>query len=247
VHLALERARLFEAHRSAVRDAKEAKAEFETSVYGLAHDLKNPTIALAGLAELLPEARDQAEWDELITQIRRSAAWVYQLVEALLEISRVGRTLTETEPVDLGVVTGRVIERARQTAPAARVTVRGSLPRIEASPTRVEQLVDNLVTNAIRHGGRDDVTVTIGAEHDADEVRLTVGDDGAGIAEADRERIFELFQRGTHGFSRGSGIGLALVRRIAESYGGTVELADSETGAAFVVRLPWTRLINGTG
>jgi signal transduction histidine kinase len=99
-------------------------------------------------------------------------------------------------------------------------------------------MIDNLVGNAVRHAGREDVTVTILCRVHDDGLTIEVADDGRGIDPEDRERIFGLFQRGRSTASKGSGVGLGMVRRIAQASGGTLTLADSERGAVFVIRLP---------
>jgi two-component system sensor histidine kinase PrrB len=104
-------------------------------------------------------------------------------------------------------------------------------------PEGLRLLVDNLVENAVRHGGS---RVEVGLRRaSGGALLLTVDDDGPGIAEADRERIFERFARGPDSNSPGSGLGLALVAQQAQLQGGSVEVGDSEAGGArFSVRLP---------
>ena len=97
-------------------------------------------------------------------------------------------------------------------------------------------LIDNLVENAVRHGG-DQVVVRL--VHDDHTLVLTVDDDGPGVPEPERERIFDRFSRGAGAKSPGSGLGLALVAQQAQLHDGRVEVGDSEQGGArFSVRLP---------
>lgn len=109
---------------------------------------------------------------------------------------------------------------------------------LRLDPVRAEQVLDNLVTNAVKHGGRDDLRVQVTSRLTADAVELRVTDDGRGVATEDAERIFGLFQRGRSAGAAGSGVGLGMVRRIVEHYGGEVGLEPRERGAAFVVSLP---------
>lgn len=247
LRLALERAELYRSEQSAREESQLARADLESALYSLSHDLKSPSLAISGFADLLPEAASDAERDEMLAHIKASAAYLHQLVDALLELSRVGRTQVETAPVDLAQTVAKVATRAEGTHPEATVRVQGPLPIVELNPVRAEQLLDNLIGNALVHGGRPDVSVTVSAQRGDGDLELIVADDGRGIPEQDRERVFELFQRGSTGGNRGSGVGLGMVRRIAESFDGTLELTDSEVGARFAVRVPGHRVVADGG
>jgi signal transduction histidine kinase len=232
LRLALERAELFEAHLAAQAAADRAAGELEATLVGLAHDLRSPTAAIAGFAALLGEVDSVEQRAEIVGQIRRSSRYVDELVGSLLEFAGVGRTQLELEPVDLGAVVATVAGRVAVTDPGAVVVIEGRLPVVLVNPVRIEQVVDNLVTNAVKHAGRGEVTVRVGVESGEQGVVLVVADDGRGIAPEDRERVFALFQRGRGADRDGSGVGLGMVRRIAESYGGSVRVADAPQGGA---------------
>jgi signal transduction histidine kinase len=109
------------------------------------------------------------------------------------------------------------------------------------NPVRARQLLTNLVENAVRHGGRDDIRVRSGAEPGPSGYAVvTVSDDGVGIPEEHRERIFGIFERlGTTGASGGgTGIGLAICHRIVESFGGGIRAREADEGAIIEVTLP---------
>jgi signal transduction histidine kinase len=238
MRLALERTELYQEAERARQDAEEVRAELEGTLVGLAHDLKSPTLAISGFVRLLPDIDDPEERAEIVGHIEASSTYLHSLVEALVEVSRVGHTQTRTEDVDLGEVFSSVAHRVRGTHPGARVHLEGACPTVRMNPVRAEQMVDNLVGNAVRHAGREDVTVTILCRTHDDGLTIEVADDGRGIDPEDRERIFGLFQRGRSPAERGSGVGLGLVRRIAQTSGGTLTLGASERGARFVVHLP---------
>ena len=109
---------------------------------------------------------------------------------------------------------------------------------VVADPAALERLIGNLVDNAVRHASSA-VTVAVGgSDH---RVSVTVTDDGPGIAEPDRQRVFERFTRLDYARDRdhgGSGLGLAIVRELAHAHGGTVRIEDAAPGARFVVELP---------
>jgi signal transduction histidine kinase len=238
MRLALERAELYQEAERARQDAEEARAELEGTLVGLAHDLKSPTLAISGFVGLLSDIDDPDERAEIVGHIQASSVYLRDLVEALVEVSRVGHTQTRTEDVDLGETFSSVARRVRGTHPRARVHLEGACPTVRMNPVRAEQMIDNLVGNAVRHGGREDLTVTILCRMHDDGLTVEVADDGRGIDPGDRDRIFGLFQRGRSPAEKGSGVGLGMVRRIAQAYGGTLTLAESEQGARFIIHLP---------
>ncbi len=233
---ALERAQLTQAERRSRAAAERARQELESTVIGLAHDLRNPTVSLAGFAHLLSTTEDADERAEMAGHLEASARYIERLVQALLEVSRIGRTQTEREPVPLRPLVQQVADRWLHDHPLAKVRI-SELPVVDMNPVRLEQLLDNLIGNALRHAGRPDVTVLVTADVADDEFALTVSDDGQGVPVADREIVFQLFNRGATA-SEGTGVGLNLVQRIAGSYGGVAQIADTRTGATIVVRLP---------
>lgn len=238
LRLALERSDLAARHLEARRAAERANHELETMLVGLSHDLRSPAVAIHGYSSLLRGTADEEERAQFIDGISASSDYLNGLVDALLELSRVGRTQTETEPVDLAAVARMVAKRIAVSHPSATVEVDDELPVVRLNPIRAEQLVDNLVSNAVKHGGRDGLMVRVTGRHTDEVFELQVADDGGGVRPEDRDRIFDLFQRGRDPGSPGTGVGLGMVRRIAELHGGEVHLADSETGACFVVSFP---------
>jgi signal transduction histidine kinase len=240
VQLALERSELHEENLAARAEAERSSKELEAMLYGLSHDLRSPAIAISGFAALLSQTDDPVARAEMIERIQASTAYLNDLVDALLELSRIGRTQDAVEPVDLTKVARLVGQRLEATHPTVTVAVDEELPVVLLNPGRAEQLLDNLVGNAVKHGGREDLTVRIGARRTPDGVDVIVADDGRGVRDEDRDTIFALFQRGSSAGGRGSGLGLGMVRRIAEASGGSVRLdpAEGGSGATFVVTLP---------
>lgn len=250
--LALERADLFGQERDARQAIEAAHAELEALVFGLSHDLKNPIISLLGYAELLHEDHADSLGDEGRTFLDRMVAnanYMQQLLNDLLELSRVGRVQTESKPVALRPVAEAVRDEVARGHPGATVEVADALPTVEMNPVRARQLLTNLVENAVRHGGREDITVRVETEPSGpDEAVLLVVDDGEGIPTEHRERIFGIFERmsaSDRDAGGGTGIGLAVCRRIVESFGGTIAARDVDVGATIEVTLP--RPADGVG
>ena len=241
--LALDRARLLEGERQAREAIEAANAELETLVYGISHDLKSPIITLVGYLEYLQADYADKLDEEAQHYIRRMAAsahYMEDLLQDLLELSRIGRVQTETEEVDLPRIAAEVASSPTVTEGGARVEV-GPLPQLAANPVRVRQLLTNLVENAVRHGGKEDLTVRIASERSADGgVAVTVADNGVGIAPQYREKVFGIFERLEHSGNsgKGTGIGLALCRKIMESMGGRITIDDVEVGTCFRLEFP---------
>lgn len=235
--LALERAELFGQERSARAQIETAHAELEAFVYGISHDLKNPIITLLGYAELLNSDHGDRLDDEgrhFLQRMTASAEYMHELLNDLLELSRIGRVQTEPETVDLTAIATAVAEETGRAHPAVTVHV-DELPAVHMNAVRVRQLLTNLVENAVKHGGRDDITVTVSTGDDAPPgmARVIVADDGVGIPPEHHDRVFGMFERlgeGAYGDGGGTGIGLSICRRIAEVAGGSIGLGEPETG-----------------
>ncbi|QKG23089.1 sensor histidine kinase [Actinomadura verrucosospora] len=200
------------------------------------HDLRNP---IAGLHLQLEMALDEVDEETrpLIASALRDAERLNDIVIDLLELSRLdSRVPQPVEPVDLAETARREVDRRGD---GVRITARlepGVIVR--ANPVRIARVLGNLLSNAERHA-ESGVEVTV--RRDGATALLQVEDDGHGIAPDQRERVFERFARLTESRERdpqGTGLGLPIAREIAEIYGGSLTIADSERGARFVMRLP---------
>ena len=166
------------------------------------------------------------------------------LIADLLELSRIGRSDPPSAALDLQSLAEQVVESARMSHPAARVRVDGVLPVVRMSDVRARQLLTNLVDDALKHGGRDDLAVTVSATPtDTGSILLSIADDGRGVPPEYRARVLRVFERlDAARSSSGTGMGLAICKRIVESVGGTLEVAGpppgSETGTTIRIDLP---------
>jgi signal transduction histidine kinase len=228
--------------------ASQLKDEFLAT---LSHELRNPLNVISGFAQLLardPEAQRLPVVRRAAEAIRRNAAVQAQLVADLLDLSRLqtGKLGLDRQTVSLDTLVAEAAEALRQEAEARRILLRvercGEPALAEADPVRVQQIVWNLVQNAVKFtpdGGR----VTVRLERDGAEARLAVEDTGQGMDPTFLPDVFEMFSQADTRASRrygGLGIGLSLVRQLAELHGGRVR-AESEgvgRGARFTVWLP---------
>ncbi len=216
----------------------------------LSHELRNPLNAIGAHAAILesdPEARGLPAVRKAAAAIRRNAEAQARLVSDLLDLSRLrtGKLAIQRQPVLLGPLVTEAAEAVRAEAEAKElrleVEAAGEPVLAEADPVRVQQIVWNLLQNAVKftpEGG----WVTVRLKREGEEARLDVEDSGQGVAPEFLPRLFEMFSQEEAGEGRqgGLGIGLALVRQLVELHSGRVE-ADSQgpgRGARFTVWLP---------
>lgn len=241
-------------HDEEIREKTEAlarsNAELEMYAYAASHDISAPLRRIIGFEELL-ESRAKSKLDEgdldYLARIRRAADAALKLVTDMLTLSRTGREPLPLEDVDLNVVLGEVkAELAAELAAADARIEAEALPVLRAHAIPVHNILLNLISNAVkfRRAGRPAV-VRLSARRDGGWIEIAVADDGIGFDQAYAEKIFQPFLR-LHASSEyeGSGIGLAICRRAALRYGGTLT-AESEPGrgSTFTLRLPAAMLV----
>ena len=238
-----ELARTLEEMLQALEASRAESAQMLTSqrqfVADASHELRTPLTSVLANLDLLADTLE-GDHREVADSALRSSQRMRRLVADLLLLARqdVARTAAR-EPVDLRRV---VIDAAAELGPIAD----DHDLRVDAAPATIcgvrdelHRLALNLMENAIKHTPAGTV-ITASTELDGDAALLTVRDDGPGVPAEVRERIFERFVRGAGDRGGSSGLGLAIVRAVAESHGGTVRLEepDGRPGARFVVRLP---------
>ena len=226
------------------RRLETSNERLEQFAYAASHDLQEPLRMVTNYLKLL-ESRyaDEldAEAEEFIDFAVDGAERMRAMIDGLLEYSRVESRGNPIEPIDLGVVVDDVVTdltfRIEETD--ADVTV-DDLPRVEGDATQLRQVFQNLLDNAIEYSGETPPRIHVSADRVGDNYRISVSDDGIGIALDDHDRVFDVFQRlHTREEHEGTGIGLALCERIVERHGGDiwVESAPGE-GATFSFTLP---------
>ena len=222
-------------HRAEYAEVRRLNRRLEFLNDLLGHDVRNDVAVVDALTQGL--AADYGS-DERFETIRRKVDHVTELIHVARELNEAEVSDAELRSVDLSAAVQKAVDRAREGFPEATVRVEGEFP---ASVTvRGDSLVgsvfDNLLRNAVQHGGEDpEVVVSMTAS--ADEVRVSIADDGPGIPDSVGE---DLFGEGTAAEgSGGTGLGLYLVSRLVDRYGGRAEVEKKDpTETVFTVRLP---------
>jgi signal transduction histidine kinase len=239
--LALHRAGLLASEQAARRALQETNDELESFVYSASHDLKSPLIAMLSYIDILQAEHREALGEEGAWYLERMTAngeYMESLIQDLLELSRVGRLQTEPERVELAPMVGELVAEIRGQHPTFEADV-APLPIVWMNRVRARQLFVNLLENAVKHAGGGQVRVAVRAEpaYDGDMI-VSVSDDGPGVPAAYRERVFGVFERLEVDDQTGTGIGLAICRKIVDTIGGRIWLADRDDGAEFRLLLP---------
>jgi len=240
-------------NRRLYRDVQERDRRKDEFLAMLSHELRNPLGAITSAARLLELIGAVDERAIRATQVvGRQSAHLARIVDDLLDVSRVtvGHITLNKVPLDLRELAEQSVESLRASGQLDhhQVTLRGESAMVEADAARMQQVLTNLVVNAIKysdHGGK----INVGVAPDGDVVRVKVEDDGIGIAPELLGHVFEVFVQGEQSLDRakgGLGIGLTLVKRLIELQGGTVR-AYSEgagKGSTFLIELPRLRVVS---
>jgi len=229
----------------AQQNLERSNAELDQFAYVASHDLKEPLILLSAYARMLSERHGDALDEEgrtFLGHVRDEAARMKSMIDDLLDYSRLQTQAEDVSRVELGEVADTAV---RTLAPrieeaGARVEVQATLPVVHGSPAQFERLFRNLIGNAIKFRGEEPPVVTIAAESVDGECIVSVGDNGIGVDPAKAARIFDVFQR-LHSQDQyaGTGMGLAICKRIVERHGGRIWVDPAPSGGSvFKFALP---------
>ncbi len=227
-------------------DLARSNAELERFAYVASHDLQEPLRMVSSYTQLLSrryKGKLDASADEFIAYAVDGANRMQKLINDLLALSRVGTQARPSEPVDTGSILRRVLSDMRPTIEAAdaKIIAPEHMPTVLADGTQIGQLFQNLIGNALKFRREEPPRVEITTEQDeADLWRFSFKDNGIGIEPQYFERIFVIFQR-LHGKESypGTGIGLAICKKIVERHGGQLWVeSEPDQGANFLFTLP---------
>lgn len=258
-----ERTRLEEEHRELLKSEQEARRQAESAVQVrdellaiVSHDLRNPLAAIRGNSQLIRRRIMHANGQEMdkalapVSRIDEATTRMSVLINDLLDFGRLqaGQSLTlQRKATDLVALARTVASEFQRTTERHRIEVVTSLSRLVGTwdNVRLEQVLDNLMSNAIKYSpGGGKITMRISREPSEDErmwAVLSVRDQGMGVSTEDIPHIFEWFRRATNASGRisGAGIGLASASYIVDQHGGTITVtSEPGKGADFTVKLP---------
>jgi PAS domain S-box-containing protein len=261
--VAIDNARLYEASQQAAEERKvlldserRARAEAERNsqmkdefLATLSHELRTPLTAILGWAQVLRRgSRDQADLHRGLQTIERNARTQAQLIEDLLDMSSItsGKVQLELLPLAPAAIAAAAIDTVRPAAEAKHIRIERDFDNapgmVSGDASRLQQIIWNLLTNALKFTPRGG-TVTVGVKREGDQIAISVGDSGIGIAASFLGHVFERFRQADATTTRkhgGLGLGLSIVKHLVEQHGGTVTAASEGEGmgACFTVRLP---------
>ncbi|HAN77361.1 MAG TPA: hypothetical protein DCQ31_06090 [Bacteroidales bacterium] len=215
--------------------------ELEKFAYIVSHDLKTHVRGIANLSSWLAVDYSHLLDDEgknIINIMVSRAELMNELIEAILQYSRLGRITESMEVIDLKLLIEEVIQ-VLQVPPHIKVSLPQRLPQIYAEKVRIMQLFQNLLGNAVKFNDKAAGLVEINVSENTNLYEFTVFDNGPGIPAKYQAKAFEIFQKvHDHANKSGTGIGLTVVKRIVELYGGTIRIeSDGTNGTAFVFSL----------
>ncbi|MET0592619.1 MAG: HAMP domain-containing sensor histidine kinase, partial [Polyangiaceae bacterium] len=227
-----------------IAELRAKNEEMEQFTHTVSHDLKSPLVTINGFLGHLERDLEEGEIDRVhsdLTRIGSAARKMMHLLDDLVELSRIGRVANSATNVPLGDIVEDALElvlgplAARQV----KVTVAPGLPVVNCDKARLVQVVQNLLENAVKYmGDQKEPHIEIGTRPDPDWVIGFVADNGIGIDPRYATRIFNLFEK-LDPRAEGTGLGLALVKRIIEFHRGTIAVeSDGAHGSTFVFRLP---------
>ena len=229
-----------------ITEMKNQEAELKQFLYAVSHDLQNPIIAVKGFSQRLKKKLGEHLGEKglsYVDHIHRSAGQMEQLVTDLLTLSRLGRMKLDYSDVSVSDVIDDVItdlqEQIRESG--VKVHVVEEWPIVRCDPTKLYQVFQNLLTNAIKYtSASPNPAISMGHEENDRFHRFYVKDNGIGIDTKNHDKIFDMLSRGGGSEHReGTGLGLSIVKKIVDGHGGKV-CVDSEKGkgATFYFTLP---------
>ena len=233
-----------EVREKLIRELEAKNAELEQFTYSASHDLQSPLVTIKGFLGILEQDLAEEKTDAVqdnISEISSAADKMKRLLDELLQLSRIGRVANLSEEVPLAEVAQKALEllAGNISERGVQVEIISELPTVWGDRVRLLEVMQNLIDNAIKFSTEPNPRVEIGAKHEGDKTICFVRDNGIGIDPKFQDKIFGLFEQLDAG-SAGTGIGLALVKRIIEFHGGSIwgESQGPGKGCTFFFSLP---------
>ena len=220
-----------------ITEQRRNEAELRNFADLVAHDLREPVIGIAHLITMLERRAEEPPSPEVLRLLRETTERAHDLIDGVLSYSRAGEL--RRERIDLGDLMAEVGEDLRPLLADARASLHADeLPDVDGDPRHLRRVLQNLIGNAVKFHGEQPPRVHVSARRREDEWVITVRDNGIGVDPDQATRIFDMFSR-VGGATDGSGIGLAVCRRVVEAHGGAIWVEPAEGGGSvFSFTLP---------
>ena len=239
-----ERKRVEAEREQVIKELELKNAELERFTYTVSHDLKSPLITIGGFIGLLEEdarSGNTAKFENDLKRINEAKNKMHRLLNELLELSRIGRLMNPPTDIPFGAIIKEALEmtKGRLMAGDTQVEVQDDLPVIKGDHVRLVEVMQNLIENAAKFSSdQPEPHIEIGMREENNENVFFVKDNGIGIAPKYHQRIFGLFDK-LDPMGEGTGVGLALVKRIVEVHGGRIWVeSEKGKGATFCFTVP---------
>ncbi|MCX6693329.1 MAG: ATP-binding protein [Methanomicrobiales archaeon] len=228
-----------------------ANRELKDFAYIVSHDLKAPLRGISALSEWISDDYGEVlgeKGKEQINLLKGRVVRMQQLIDGVLAYSRVGRLEEEVVEIDLVRLIGEIVDNMSLN-PQITITIDGDLPVVLAGATSISQIFENLLTNAVKYMDKPVGRIVVAAEECEDLWTFSVRDNGPGIDPRHHERIFQIFQTAhQRGDVESTGVGLTIVRKIVERYGGRIWIESTpREGSTFIFTLPAIVVIRRPG
>jgi signal transduction histidine kinase len=229
------------------RELLAKNAELESFVYTVSHDLKSPLSVIDGTVQILKEdLRDDHNQMKKLAMIERSTSRISTLATSLLSLSRAAKDIEDTtDLIDTRLIIRSVVSEIRDANPEADFDISiGDIPLIKANSETVQQLFQNLLSNSYKYKHpKRKLSITIDVKKGKRRTRISVSDNGIGISQEDVPRIFDVFYRARNASKfhevEGTGVGLAIVKKIVDSLNGKVWVkSEEDLGTTITMSLP---------
>lgn len=231
-------------------DLEKINNELEQFAYIISHDLKAPLRAISSLAMFIEEDLGDLLKDDVkenFTLLKGRVKRMESLINGVLEYSRAGRMDKSAQKVDLNAVVDHIVD-ILSTNVKLEVKIHNKLPTIYSNVIRIQQVIQNVISNSIKYNDKEVCKIDVSSKAISDFYEITLADNGPGISEKDREKVFGIFQTlQSRDTIESTGVGLSIVKKIIEDTGGKVwfDSNDEKEGAKFVFTWPKGKLKNG--
>jgi len=225
------------------RELEKINTELDLFAYRVSHDLRGPIASIRGLIEIARSSKSKEENDFCLEKISASTIKLDGFIQDILDLSRNSRTEIMIEPVDVRSMVMEVMDSLRYMDHDQRITVslKGMEPLIvQTDPLRLKIILTNLIANAYKYQDCEKTasTIEISYSKDKEVFNFSIKDNGIGVKDEYKEKIFEMFFRGTDK-SVGTGLGLYVVKEIVEKLKGKIEMKSKlHEGAEFIINVP---------